>query len=92
MNLAMTLYGHCLGRMNEKANDNAFILFSYAIFRARMNLKYHEYLARAKSCEIKYRKRHQTNQSMYILANEIYRLAANEKQTGNAWHNFALCR
>ena len=88
----MSLYQECLNRMNDRANDNAFILYSYAIFQARLGLDYEDSFVRAKSCEMKYKKRHQTNRSLYILANEIFRLAANNKQSQNTWHNFALCR
>lgn len=92
MNLAMSLYEECLNRMNDRANDNAFILYSYAIFQARLGLDYEDFFTRAKSCEMKFKKRHQTNQSLFLLANEIFRLAAYEKQSGSTWHNFALCR
>lgn len=92
MSLAKSLYEDCMNRMNERASDNAFILYSYAIFLARLGSNYKEIFDRAKTCEMKYQKRHETYQSMYILANEIFRLAANDKQSGSAWHNYALCR
>lgn len=89
---AMSLYEHCLTRMKQKGNDNAFILYGFAIFRARTDQDYATFASRAKSVEARYQKRNETKQSLYLLANEIFRYAAIEKQTGSSWHNYALCR
>ncbi len=87
------MYESCLNRMKEKGNDNAFILYGYAILRASIGLlDFETFAARAQSAEEGFFKRNKTKRSLYILANEIFRLTAIDKQTGSSWHNYALCR
>jgi hypothetical protein len=88
----MSLYEHCLTRMKEKGNDNAFILYGYAIFLARIGIEYDDFASQAQSVETRYQKRNGTKKSLYLLPNEIFSFATSDKQTGSSWHNYALCR
>jgi len=92
MDKAAVLYNECLDRMRARGGDNAFVLYSYAIFVARTNGEYMGYVARARDAEQRYNKRSITNEAIYEVANAYYRQVAISQQSVSAWHNYALCR
>ena len=97
----MSMYEQCLTRMEGRGSDNAFILYGVAILYASIDddgdngndmVCFKDYTARAQAVEQRYQKRNETNTSLYLLANEIYKFVADQTQTGKSWHNYALCR
>lgn len=83
-----------MSHMHKRGSDNAFILYGYAICRASIDMDYYEFATRANSAEKKYKMRNNnTKTSLYLLANEIFKLKAIEdNESSTSWHNFALCR
>ncbi|KAL3804333.1 hypothetical protein HJC23_011261 [Cyclotella cryptica] len=99
-------YVKILSFMNERGVDNAFVLYSYAIFVAVTNEEdwddINDNVRRAKTAEERMRKRRQVNcagyqtepKSLYAIAREAFYLQAvsNDSDSGESWHNYALCQ
>lgn len=78
--------------MLSRGGDHPFVLYSYAIYAARLGKSYLEYVKRAKTVEENLKKRDIQEDSLYSLANAYLRQKAISTQTVAAWHNYALCR
>jgi len=90
--------------MVARGIDNPFILYGYAIFLAATQeddfTAIKEYTYRANVAEKRHRKRHDLESCIsnspkliYELADVgFFRHAAITQQSGDAWHNYALCR
>jgi tetratricopeptide (TPR) repeat protein len=101
---ARDAYTTILSFMNERGVDNAFVLYSYAIFGAVTNEEdwsdIHDYIRRGKDAEQLMRKRRRTDYapgeptSIYEIAKGAFYLQAvsNEEDPAESWHNYALCQ
>ena len=84
-------------KMKERGRDNAFILYGYAIYLAATReddyTMIKEYVYRAQVAEKRHQKRNQLFKSVYEIADKgFFRHAAIFQQSGETWHNYALCR
>jgi hypothetical protein len=93
--------------VSERGVDNAFVLYSYAIFGAVTNEEdwsvINDYIRRGKVAEeLMQLRRHQTTpppvpgepKSVYAIARGAFYLQAvgNEEEPAESWHNYALCQ
>jgi hypothetical protein len=89
---ASRLYKVCISQMMSRGGDHPFVLYSYAIYAARMGENYLEFVKRAKAAEERLAKRVTQNAPIYSLANAYIRQLAISAQSVASWHNYALCR
>ena len=97
------MYAAALERMEMRGIDNPFVLHGYAIFLAVTQeddfMVIEDYAHRASLMERKRKERVRqdlrVNNSSHIYNLSyigFYRHAAFSQQTGDSWHNYALCR
>lgn len=102
---AREAYVKILRFMNERGVDNAFVLYSYAIFGAVTNEEdwcdINEYARRGKLAEELMHKRKQQatcldapRESVFAIAQGAFYLQAvgYDEETAESWHNYALCQ
>lgn len=97
-------YFSILTYMNDRGVDNAFVLYSYAIFGAVTQEEdwsdIDEYIRRGKIAEELTNKRRHADpapgepKSIYAIARAAFYLQAvgNEDDKAESWHNYALCQ
>eukprot|EP01082_Thalassiosira_pseudonana_P011825 g10071.t1 g10071 contig4:1162765-1164916(-) len=99
------LYSKLVEFMNQRGVDNAFVLYSYAIFCAVTNEEdwdeIKDYTSRAKIAEELAQKRKQVNcgdrgepTKSYKIADVAFYMQAvrDEVDVAESWHNYALCQ
>ena len=94
---ARLLYNSMLARMHWRGIDNAFVLYSTAIFLAATHEEdWHtikDYAHRAQVADTSRQMRTGKEVSVFELADKgFYRQAAIMDGSGDSWHNYALCR
>lgn len=101
---AREAYVKILRFMNERGVDNAFVLYSYAIFGAVTNEEdwydINEYTRRGKLAEeLMHKRQNQAacmddapRESIFAIARGAFFLQANKEDTAESWHNYALCQ
>jgi hypothetical protein len=94
---ARKLYRFMMEFMQERGPDNAFVLYSVAIFGAVtleedwINIK--DWAYRGNKADLFVSKRQGKSATVYNLANAgFYKTKALFDQSGESWHNYALCR
>jgi tetratricopeptide (TPR) repeat protein len=102
---AREAYAKILVFMSDRGVDNAFVLYSYAIFGAVTNEEdwsdINDYIRRGKVAEELMQKRRCRTppapgepKSVYAIARGAFYLEAvgNENEPAESWHNYALCQ
>lgn len=101
---ARSSYAKILAFMNDRGVDNAFVLYSYAIFGAVTNEEdwneINDLIRRGKVAEDLMQKRRATEpapgepKSVYAIARAAFYLQAvgNDDDPAESWHNYALCQ
>ncbi|KAL7553198.1 hypothetical protein ACHAWF_016480 [Thalassiosira exigua] len=102
---ARGLYDKIRDFMNHRGVDNAFVLYSYAIFGAVTNEEDWEeikdYARRAKQADERMKRRKSDVDAKSTGTGDSYRIASaafflqsvcNERDPAESWHNYALCQ